>query len=107
MTTDERLNRIYQKQEQILDKQDDILRQQAAQAEVCKARELRLHALEGATFGNARPGLKSDVVVLKDQVADLRRIRGKAFWALVSLVAAVVSGGLLIVGEAALAWVKS
>ena len=96
MTTDERLTRIDDKLEQ-------ILKFQAALVEVCAAREKRTVALESTTYGNGRDGLVREVQALKT----VREIRGKGFWALVGLVAAVVSGGLLLLGETALVWVRS
>ena|GEM_PF-6692248 len=105
MNTDERLTRIDDKLEQ-------VLKCQSAQTEVCKARELRLDGLEGATYGNGRDGLRSEMVAVKKEVAQIKEDLAESHGVRINMKLAAVAGGIslatggvLLVGQAVLQWV--
>ena len=102
MTTGETqaINDRLDRQDEKLDKIVDAVTRYQVQREHC----MGVHkALGDDVWGaDGRNGLKGRVKELET----VREIGSKGFWALVSLVAAIISGAILAIGGTLLAWMK-
>ena len=101
MTADE-AREIHQRLDRQDEKLDRIMEAVAVQVTTCSAARHRLAQIEETVYGNGRDGLVREV----QQLQTVRQIGSRGFWALVGLVASLVSGAILALGSAVLAWVR-
>jgi len=89
-----------------LDRQDEkldrIVEAVTRQVAICGPTRVRLDALCETVYGDGQEGLIRKI----ERLETVHKIGSKGFWALVSLVAAVVSGAILAIGGTLLAWLK-
>jgi len=89
-----------------LDRQDEkldrIVEAVTRQVAICGPTRARLDAVCQTVYGDGQDGLIRKI----ERLETVREIGSKGFWALVSLVAAVVSGAILAAGGTLLAWLK-
>jgi len=89
-----------------LDRQDEkldkIVEAVTRQVAICGPARARLDAVCQTVCGDGQNGLIRKV----ERLETVREIGSKGFWALVSLVSAIVSGAILAVGGTLLGWLK-
>ena len=89
-----------------LDRQDEkldrIVEAVTRQVAICGPTRARLDAVCLTVYGDGQDGLIRKI----ERLETVREIGSKGFWALVSLVAAVVSGAILAAGGTLLGWWK-
>ena len=93
------INDRLDRQEEKLDKVLDAVTRQVA---ICGPTRARLDAVCDTVYGDGSEGLVRKV----ERLETVREIGSKGFWALVSLVAAIISGAILAIGGTLLAWMK-
>ena len=90
-----------------LDRQDEkldrIVEAVTRQVAICGPTRARLAGVCESVYGNGQNGLIRKV----ERLETVRAMRSKGFWAVVSLVSAIVSGAILAVGGTLLGWLKS
>ena len=101
MTTEE-IQMIHDRLDRQDKKLDRIMEAVTTQVAICGPSRERLGALCATVCGNGQDGLLRKV----ERLETAREIGGKGFWALVSLVSAVVSGTILATGGVLLNWLK-
>jgi hypothetical protein len=80
------------------EKLDRIVEAVTMQVAICGPTRARLDAVCESVYGNGQDGLVRKV----ERLETVREIGSKGFWAMVSLVSAVVSGAILAVAGAVL-----
>ena len=89
-----------------LDRQDEkldkIVEAVTRQVAICGPARARLDAVCQTVYGDGQDGLIRKI----ERLETVREIGSKGFWALVSLVSAVVSGAILAAGGTLLGWLK-
>ena len=100
--TSEQLQLIYDRLDKQDEKLDHIMELAASLSAVCPQHRARLDALCATVHGNGHEGLVRKV----ERLETVREIGSRGFWALVSLVSAVVSGTILAAGGVLLNWIK-
>jgi hypothetical protein len=89
-----------------LDRQDEkldrIVEAVTRQVAICGPARVRLDAVCETVYGDGQNGLIRKI----ERLETVREIGSKGFWALVSLVSAIVSGVILAVGGTLLGWLK-
>lgn len=101
MTRDE-IQSLHERLDRLDDKLDRIAEAITRQVAICGPSRARLEALGRTVFGDGQDGLVSKV----ERLETVREIGTRGFWALVSLVSAVVSGSILALGGTVLKWMK-
>ena len=101
MTHDEARALHYRRDRQD-EKLDRIVEAVTRQVVVCGPTRARLDAVCETVYGDGQNGLIRKV----QRLETVREIGSKGFWALVSLVSAIVSGAILAVGGTLLGWLK-
>ena len=89
-----------------LDRQDEkldkIVEAVTRQVAICGPARARLDAVCETVYGDGQDGLIRKI----ERLETAHEIGSKGFWALVSLVSAVVSGAILAAGGTLLGWLK-
>ncbi len=93
MSNDE-IRSLHERLDRLDDKLDRIAETVTRQAAICGTTRARLAALDATVCGDGQEGLLRKV----ERLETVHRIGSRGFWALVSLVSAVVSGAILALG---------
>jgi hypothetical protein len=101
MTTSE-IQTLHERLDRLDDKLDRIMETVTRQVAICGPTRARLDALFETVYGNGQDGLLRKV----ERLETVREISKRGFWALVSLVAAIVSGAVLAVGGTVFSWLR-
>ena len=101
MTRDE-ARALHERLDRQDEKLDKIVEAVTRQVAVCGPTRARLDAVCDTVYGDGQNGLIRKV----ERLETVREIGSKGFWAMVSLVSAVVSGAILAVGGTLLGWLK-
>jgi len=100
--TSEQAQAIHDRLDRQDEKLDRIVDAVTRQVAICGPTRARLDAVCETVYGDGQEGLIRKI----ERLETVREIGSKGFWALVSLVAAVISGAILAIGGTLLAWMK-
>ncbi len=100
--TSEDLQSLHDRLDRLDDKLDRIAESVTRQVAICGPTRTRLDGLCHTVYGDGQEGLLRKV----ERLETVREIGSRGFWALVSLVSAVVSGAIVTLGSTVLKWMK-
>lgn len=94
MMTDDQAARIHERLDRQDEKLDRIVEAVTRQVAICGPTRARLDGVCATVYGNGQDGMIREL----EQLKTVRAIGSKGFWALVSLMSAVISGAILAIG---------